>query len=303
MTGWLIYNKGFQSQNNFRQYELYKKACDKNGIELIFKSNFEIMIILSDFVEIRIGELEKPDFVIFLDKDIMLAKQLELIGFKVYNSARCIEQCDNKNLSQILFSKNGITTPKTIVSKLDFNLDFEVNLKFNEFVINSLDFPFVVKEAFGSFGQQVYLINNQKELIEIQRKLWKKEHLYQEFIETSAGKDVRVYVVDGKVVASLLRRNKSDFRANITNGGSAEEFNITKDFERIAINAAKAVDADFAGVDILFGENNKPVICEVNSNAHFLGLFDLTGINVAEYIIKHIGKKHLINNNSKIKLS
>ncbi len=286
--GWLIYNKGFKNEHSLRQYKLYEDACENRGVQLVLKTNFEINVLLTNTAVSDINEIDKPDFVIFLDKDIFLAKQLELLGFKIFNSASCIEQCDNKNLSQMLFTKNNIKTPKTIISKLDFSKNFEVDFNFNNFVVNSLGFPLIVKEALGSFGQQVHLINTISELEEIQKKLWKKEHLYQEFIKTSVGKDVRVYVVNNRVISSILRSNRDDFRANITTGGSAELFNINKDFERVVLDAVKAVNADFAGVDILFGENNEPIVCEVNSNAYFLGLFDLTGVNIADYIIKFI---------------
>ncbi len=291
MTGWLIHNKGFINEHNLKQYNLYKDACDKYGVNLVLKSNFDINIVLSEISEFRVDETSKPDFVLFLDKDINLAKQLELLGFNVFNSAYCLETCDNKNLTHLVLSKKGIKTPKTILSKLDFSSEFVLDEKFNEFIVERLGFPLVVKEAYGSFGQQVYLIKNNEELILMQEKLYKTEHLYQQFVPSSYGKDIRVYVVNNEVKAAILRCNKNDFRANITNGGSVSEFKITDDVKEIAIKAAEAVNADFAGVDILFGEGDELIVCEVNSNAYFVGLFSLNGINIANYIIECIVEK------------
>ncbi len=296
MKGWLIYNKGFANDYNLKQYKLYELACAEYNIELELKTNFEIHISLSEKAEISDINFIKPHFVIFLDKDIMLAKQLELLGFKVLNSSKCIENCDNKNLSQVLFAKHGVKTPKTITSKLDFSSFFTVDVEFNEFLIKQLGFPMVVKEAYGSFGQQVYLVNGVDELINLQERIYKKEHLYQEFISSSYGKDVRVYVVGKEVVASVLRYNDDDFRANITNGGNVKEYEINDKIKEIAIKAVQAVEADFAGVDILFGENNEPILCEVNSNAYFLGLYSLNGTNIAKQIIEFIYKKLITTN-------
>ena len=93
------------------------------------------------------------------------------------------------------------------------------------------------------------------------------------------------------VVASMIRENKEDFRSNITNGGTASCYAPSEKEKEIAILACKALNLDFAGVDVLFGENGEPYICEVNSNPHFKSTFDTTGINLADYIIEHIGKE------------
>ncbi len=291
MNAWLIYNKGFLNEHNLKQYKLYEDACEKFNIDLVLKTNFDVNIMLCEKSMIVETDNNRPDFVIFLDKDILLAKQLELLGFNVFNSSFCIENCDNKNLSQLLFAKNGIKTPKTITSKLDFSSEYEIYDKYNEFIIKELGFPMVVKEALGSFGQQVYLVKTYKELVELQQKLHKTEHLYQEFVSSSYGKDIRVYVVNDKVISAILRFNDNDFRANIKNGGDVCEYEVDEKTKEIAIKATQAVKADFAGVDILIGENNEPILCEVNSNAYFLGLHSLNGINIAEYIVEYLVSK------------
>ena len=86
----------------------------------------------------------------------------------------------------------------------------------------------------------------------------------------------------------MYRYNDNDFRANITNGGSMKPFAPTPEMADMAVSACKALDLDFAGVDILFGEDDTPILCEVNSNAHFKNLYDCTGINTADAIMRHI---------------
>ena len=89
----------------------------------------------------------------------------------------------------------------------------------------------------------------------------------------------------------MLRENKlGDFRSNITLGGTALPYSPSDEECELAISACKKLGLDFAGVDILFGPSG-PLLCEVNSNAHFKSTYDCTGINLADIIAKHITDK------------
>ena len=65
-------------------------------------------------------------------------------------------------------------------------------------------------------------------------------------------------------------------------------YSPTKKEQETAVLAAKVLNLDFAGVDVLFGQNGEPLICEINSNPHFKSTLDLTGINLADYIMEYI---------------
>ena len=147
----------------------------------------------------------------------------------------------------------------------------------------------VIKENRGSFGQQVHLVNNAYEAERLIASFKEHPFIMQEYIEESAGRDVRVNVVGGRVVASMYRYNDNDFRSNITNGGSMKKYEASEAQAKIAIDACKAIGLDFAGVDVLFGKDG-PIICEVNSNPHFKTTLECTGINMAEHIISHIAE-------------
>ncbi|NLL17177.1 MAG: RimK family alpha-L-glutamate ligase, partial [Clostridiales bacterium] len=119
-----------------------------------------------------------------------------------------------------------------------------------------------------------------------------KPLIMQEMIKTSCGRDIRVNVVDGKVEAAMHRHSTNgDFRSNLTLGGTAENYTLSKEQEDVALAAVKALSLDFAGVDMLFGENDEPIICEVNSNAHFKTTLKYTGVNIAEKIIEMIVRR------------
>ena len=115
--------------------------------------------------------------------------------------------------------------------------------------------------------------------------------IIQECIEDSLGRDLRVLVVNGKVVGCMMRQSvDGDFRANITRGGEAIPYQIDEDIEWIGGECARLLDLDIAGVDLLF-DKGKYVICEVNSAPGFQGMEKYTKINVAEQMVDFIVKK------------
>ncbi len=111
----------------------------------------------------------------------------------------------------------------------------------------------------------------------------------QENINTSMGRDLRVSIVGDEVIGVMLRTNPNDFRANITLGGQAVMYDAPTEVKELALKAHKALGLDFSGVDILFGKNEEPILCEVNSNPNFFSFENASGLNfaglIADYII------------------
>ena len=238
----------------------------------------------------HIPESERPDFVLFWDKDLRLAAELERQGLRLYNSAASIEACDDKSLTWLICRHAGIPQPDSIISPKKFHADGLFDPEFLDRAELLFGYPCVVKEAFGSFGQQVYLAKDREELERIIVSIGERPYLIQRYIGSSKGRDLRLQVVGEQVIAAMLRENDADFRANLTNGGHATDYTgqLTREQSELAVRAVKVLGLDFAGVDLLFGENGESLLCEVNSNAHFKNLFDCTGVNTAEYILRHI---------------
>lgn len=283
--GWLIIN-GFLRSTKFDDlYALLANSAEKFGVELQLKNGAESVVIFGD--ESRENRLKTPDFVLFWDKDEVFARVLERRNIPVFNGAKAIEICDNKILTAEALYTAGVQTPKTLLAPKTFEGVGYTDFTFLDQAKKTLGFPMIIKEAYGSFGAQVYLANTRKEAEQIIRKIGWKPFIMQEFIQESRGKDIRVNVVGDKVICAILRENPQDFRSNITNGGTAKTVTLTKEQETLALRACRAVNADFAGVDILLGKDG-PLVCEINTSPHFRSTLDCTGIDLSEYILRYI---------------
>lgn len=288
MKGWLITN-GFLNSHKFQElYEMFQESAKRFSVDLTLKRNDEILV---DIGFDKDSWANKPDFVLFWDKDIKLASYLEKLGIRVFNSSRSIEICDDKSLTHLELMNQGIRMPRTIFAPMTYsNIGF-TNYKFLKHVKSILEFPLIIKEVFGSFGKQVYLANNEEELQIIVSQHSNNPLIFQEFIRSSRGKDIRLQVVGNEVVASMYRYNDTgDFRANLSSGGKMKGYSPTKAQEELAIKCCNILGLNFAGVDLLFGEKDEPVVCEINSNAHFKNITDATGVSVSDKIIEYIIK-------------
>jgi len=290
-------NKGYIISNGY--INLNKMGELVNHFEWLFKKHgYDVKVINTDKIlpvinnngSIQVTGIDKTsDFILFWDKDVLLAGVLERAGHKLYNNAKSIEICDNKIYTHYFLANHSVIMPKTIPGPLIFEGSPFYDEKFITEVEKQLGYPMIIKEAYGSFGKQVYLCNNREEVQKLCQKLKYKPHLFQQFVSESSGKDIRIFVVGGKVVASMLRENSNDFRANISNGGKMTSINPAKEYLDLALKAAKIIGLDYCGVDILIGKNG-PVLCEVNSNAHFKNIQICSGIDVAEHYVKYILK-------------
>ena len=277
MKGWLVVNHFVRNDKFEELFALLLAAAAPFDVALERISNSQAWLKLAGCgYELK----DRPDFVLFWDKDVRLAYELERQGLRSFNSAKAIELCDDKTLTWLTCEHAGIRQPVSIISPKKFHADGLFDEELITVVRDRLGFPCVIKEAFGSFGQQVRLAGNESELIEYIKDCGDRAYIIQEYKESSEGRDIRLQVVGGKIVAAMLRENKNDFRANITNGGTAADYtaSVTEAQAAMAVEACRALGLDFAGVDILFGRDGEPVLCEVNSNAHFKNLYDCTGV-------------------------
>ncbi|MBT2582436.1 RimK family alpha-L-glutamate ligase [Planococcus sp. ISL-109] len=281
LSCWVIYNGSLVSDKFEDQAQLVSDAAKRQGITVEIKKNYEIQMSL--------GEPQQfPDFAILLDKDILLGYFLKSRGVPVYNEPAVIDLCDNKATQYIRLAEQNIPMPQTIVAPKVYPKFSIRNSGYFEGVINKLGLPMIIKEGHGSFGMKVYLIETKNEFFDKVESLSGIDYVFQEFIEHSRGRDIRVNIVGDSIVAAMKRQSDTDFRANITNGGRAFPVELTQDQEQLALDAARAVGAVFAGVDLLYAPDGQTLVCEVNAAAHIRNILNVTGVNVADAMIIYI---------------
>lgn len=283
-TGLLIVNSFLNTTKYSDIYKLLSEAARSNDINLEVYGNGDFLLGADN--SIRFPSSTSFDFAIYWDKDIPLAKSLEAGGLRLFNSSEAVRVCDNKALTMERLS-GLVPIPKTYRIPLTFAAIGYTDTSFLDLIEDELGFPYVLKECYGSFGAQVYLIHSRSEAINALKLANGRECIAQEYIKSSSGRDIRIHTVGDRVVTSMLRRNDNDFRANISNGGYMTKYEPTTEEIQMALNVSRILGLDFAGIDILFGENG-PILCEVNSNAHFKNILNLTGVNVADSIMAYI---------------
>jgi len=218
-----------------------------------------------------------------------LIRQFDAMGAFCLNSAEAITQSRDKLLATQLFAKNDIHIP--ITGFANSPLDTKDLIK----MVNGA--PLIIKLLESTQGKGVVLAETTKaaESVINAFKSVKTNILVQEFIKEANGQDIRCFVVNGKVVASMQRQaEKGEFRANIHQGGTASKIKITAAERKLAIKAAKILDLPVAGVDII-RSNKGPLLLEVNSSPGLEGIEAATGLDIANIMIKAIEKQLKFN--------
>jgi len=211
-----------------------------------------------------------------------IVRQFEMMDvFSVNNSQSIVRSRDKLRTLQILTRAN-VGMPKTSFARTPDNKD--------DLIQHVGGAPLVIKLLEGTQGVGVMLAQTKKEAKSILETFFglKVNILVQEFIEEAGGADLRVFVVNGKVVGAMKRQGpEGEFRSNLHRGGSAKEITLTEAEEKTAIKAAKSLGLHVAGVDLLPSKRG-PLIMEVNSSPGLEGIEKATGKDIASEIVQFI---------------
>jgi ribosomal protein S6--L-glutamate ligase len=206
-----------------------------------------------------------------------LLHQAEAAGVRVLNPPRAVEVCVDKYLATARLHTAGLRVPPTIACQhADAALE----------AFEQLGGDVVVKPLFGSEGRGMMRISDPELAWRTFRTLERTQSvLYlQQFIR-HPGWDVRVFVLDGEVVAAMRRSSVDDWRTNVAQGGSAEPMRLGADLADLALRAATAVGAIVAGVDLLPGPGGEWYVLEVNAVPGWRALAPVTGVDVAAALV------------------
>ena len=224
-------------------------------------------------------KLEKRDFVINRYKWGKVKDEINFLATRSYNPLDTYNIYINKYEQVKRLRSDEFLVPKYLLG---------TSLLKYEDIVQILGTPFVAKGLESSMGEQISLIENAEDLknLSVTYRM-EKEWLFEEFITTSFGRDMRFYSIRGNVVACMQRKSQGDFRANVALGASVEPFEITPQIRQIAKDIYNQTGLDFLGIDLLFGED-KPYFCEINVMPGIEGIETASGVNVAKRIMETV---------------
>lgn len=248
MKGWIIYNREDAEKNI--------AFISRLSAELA-KYDIETRLVFSD------GEQKKetPSFAINRSRDHKIAERLENKGVKVFNESALTKLSNDKEMMHKFFE--GKVPQMKLVE----------------------DYPFVLKSLDGHGGGEVFMVNSREEEDKAVLALGTKKYLKQE-VCSDLGKDKRVYIVGGEVVATILRES-DDFRSNYSLGGRAIATELDEKEKEIVEKITKLINIDYAGIDLIY-HNGEPVFNEIEDPVGARMLYENTDIDIVEIFIKYI---------------
>jgi len=210
-----------------------------------------------------------------------IVRQFESQGVFSTASSIAIVRSRDKLRSIQLFARAGVGIPKTVFARESADVSDVIN--------EAGGTPLIIKVARGTHGNGVVLAETKKAAEAVMQAFFVEgvSFLVQEFVEESAGVDIRAVVVGGKVVASMQRQSlDGDFRSNLHQGGSGSIVKLSAEERKTAQKAAKAIGLSICGVDMMRSSHG-PLVLEVNASPGF-GIEKVTGYNVAGKIIEYV---------------
>jgi RimK family alpha-L-glutamate ligase len=279
-------------RNEYESNRLVESFASKGiSARMCHPDDFDIIVDrdIHSGIKYRGEDMELPKLVLvrlgagILPFQLAVVRHFEQAGVPCINGSLPIEIVKDKLRSSQILSRAGIPIPNTMLVRWPIE---------DRLVTENIGFPCVVKVVTGSYGEGVHLCERKKDykkLVEFVENLGnKKTMIVQEYLGDAPGVDLRALVIGGKVVGAMKRTApEGDFRANITNGGTGENYPLTDEIEYVARETAKALGLDIAGVDLLFDHRGFRV-CEANSNPGFKGFENYCNVDVADFITEYI---------------
>ena len=252
-----------------------RTVINKDGKEFV-ANRFDTVVVVRGAAS---GNSSTMDMVSSFEKD----------GFFVINNREAIEICSDKFRTSLVLTEANLPTPRTALIT-DPSMVEDVHKQVGG------KFPVVAKTIKGSKGKGVFILESPaslKSTIEAFRKIDEDEELIlQEYIPMS--NDMRIITLDGSILGVMKREKvKKDFRSNFSLGGNVSEMKISKEIQKISLDAAKAIGCYYCGVDVAISKNTKkPYIIEVNSSPGSEGIEEATGSNLVGDFVDYIIDKN-----------
>ena len=302
MHGWILYKRsGRELTAEDHGVRRLCEAAEQQNIKLsVYKpEQFDLVVEprlipgvyidgvltpLPDFLLPRIGaETNYLGFAVI--------RQLEMSGVVTCNTSQSIAEVKDKLLMSQKFNAAGLPAPKTMLMKFPVSTDF---------IVQEFGLPLVIKTISGARGVGVYLCETVAQLHDLMTLLKNEVRAHglivQQFVQTSRGCDLRVFVLGGQIIGCMQRTALTGFKANYSLGGRVESFTVNDEITHLAFAATRLFGLEITGIDLLFGESGF-ILCEANSSPGFKGMELATGVDVATAIITYV--KQLVEKKDK----
>jgi ribosomal protein S6--L-glutamate ligase len=210
-----------------------------------------------------------------------IIRQFELKNIPVITSSQALLQARDKLVALQLLAKENLPIPK---SGLLSPLECDPNLIRREF-----EFPAIIKLLDSTHGLGVILSDSLQNGVAISEAFVRlqKKFIIQKFIKESAGQDIRAFVVNGSIVATMLRKApEGEYRSNMHRGSSGTPIQLTEEEQHVILKASETLGLQVSGVDIMRSKDG-PLILEVNASPGLEGIESVTKVNVAGAIISY----------------
>lgn len=278
--GILLYNKEDYQKNIF-----FADALTKAGQKL----GLHLTLVLAEDAEKDLGELcKKAVFAVNRSRRAALSEALEKRGLRVFNAHRVCLIANDKDLTYRFLREGGIPFLDYTAIPLTGKAKALENL---QNIAADFGYPLVAKPAEGHGGDQVALITEESDLTAYLKALsataYKK--LLLQRVASEPGKDLRVYVLGGRILAAILREGErqNDIRANYSLGGKAGRHTLTSEEEKLVRSVIKILPADLIGIDMLYHEGH-PVLNEIEDAVGCRMLYANTDIDIACEYMRYI---------------
>lgn len=298
MEVWILFNEEVEapSAEAFEIRRFLAEGRDMGiDVKVFHPEQFDLLVTEEDRESILVDgkSVPLPDFLLprtyVIDTGyfaLAVIRQFERQGVHVYNDSACIEMVADKLHTHQVLVEQKLPTPTTMLAKFPIQLDL---------IEEKLGFPVVVKTLLGVNGSGVFLMEDRKSFEDLMSLISETnpniQLIFQKYISKSKGRDIRLFVVDGEVIASMERRaHDGGFKANISQGGTGVEIQPDQEAIDIALKTAKVLNIQVAGVDLLYDENGYTV-CEANTFPGFKGLETFCNINVPRKIFEAMQRR------------
>ena len=275
MKGLFITNRYYSDAGMEYIFDRLRKCFSEHGVDLVCQ---KCPICSQDGLKLDC------DFVVFWDKDYACCEYIEKSGIRCFNNSQAIRICDNKKLTYLALCGQDCLIP-SYFSPTRYDVNDQDDLPLLD-KVKQLGFPLIAKEETGSQGRQVYLINNDQELLSLHKRYKHNGLIYQKFLGDKKGEDIRIYVAGTNIAGICKRTNTTSFTSNVCMGGEVSLYDCPSEIKDKAIQIAKLLNMDFGSVDFIM-HKNQPYFVEANSNAYFKGI-ESVGANIAQAYVDYI---------------